>query len=756
MSPQISVIIPTYKRAPTLARTLKALLANDFPAGQYEVIVVDDAGDEDTEATVAALSGGGAELTYTVNAGRGAAAARNAGARLARGDVLLFLDDDMQVTDTHLADHVRTRREHPDALIGGTRWYSPDSLAALEATSFGRYRISLERAYADGRGEVSADESIMPAPTLASYDLSLSRRSWEALGGFDESFPYAGAEDQDLSRRAVAAGLELIRNNAIKLLHDDPTTTLRDFGLREERGAHTVIAMARKYPDVLGEFGRNDPIMRGDGIRLVSEKLAKEILSLPVSLVLLHRVADQAAALGLPDRVVWPLNRIVVGLHTFLGYREALGLGGRRGELAGSRSGTVDQSAPEEVSSVLLICQEFPGFAVSGGIGTYAEIVARELAVRGVEVHVLCVGTGLPREAHERDGYTVHTAPYTQLRGFGRPLGLPRLGLWVSQAYSVWREYRRLGLEVDVIESPELYAEAAGIALLDRRTPLVVRLHSGFAVLAVPPQNTGLDYRATVAVEDFAARSADIVVSTAPHLASTTHDLHLDPRRTRAIIYPVPERPLAPAVESNVVLFAGRLERRKCPEVLIEAAPEILRSIPSARFRFVGADTSDPERGSYRSFLEALAVERGVADAVEFVGQVPHEQVQVEMSHAGVCAFPSRWESFGLVVADAAAIGRPVVVSNIAAFTDFVSDGFSGRIVTREDGSSWARAIIAALTERERSSEMAAELRDQLQARAAPATVAGEVLESYAAAVSVRKARRGRSVLSACLRRRSA
>ena len=759
MSLAVTVVIPTYKRTETLLGTLGALLANDFPANEFEVIVVDDAGDDQTRLAVLGLQTDH-ELRYLANPGRGAAAARNAGARVARGEVLLFLDDDMHVGRGHLRAHLNTRVEHPTALIGGTRWYSPAALTALEATAFGRYRISLERAYARDRGE-SEVGGVSVAPTLASYDLSMTRGAWAELGGFDESFPYAGAEDQDLCRRAVQAGLTLIRNDGIRLLHDDPATTLRQFSQREERGAHTAVAMLRKYPDLLGDFGRNNPIGRHDSFSTIAEKLAKELLSLPAVLAVLHRAADIATRSRMPDRILWRVYKVVVGLHTFLGYRDALGLKGplrasdkdQPTAIAGSR----DTGAGTEAASslrVLLICQEFPGFGVSGGIGTYSEVVAKELACRDIEVHVLCVGTGQIRGTHRRDGYTIHTAPYRQVRGFGRPMGLPRTGLWVSQAYSVWREFRRLRLAVDVVEAPELYAEAAGIALLEPTAPLVVRLHSGFAVLAIPPADKGFDYEATLTVENFAVRRAHIVVSTAPHLAAVTDELKLDHRRTRPIIYPVPEQALAAPTDSQIVLFVGRLERRKGPELLIDAAPLVLKAIPGARFRFVGMDTDDPERGSYRSFLEARAEERGVRDAVEFLGRVPHDQVHIEMTAAGVCAFPSVWESFGLVVSDAGAIGRPVIVSDIPAFTDFVSDGATGLVVKNADGDAWAEAVIAALTDRESSRAMGERLRDYLQQRAAPGVVVDQVVESYRSAIRESQARRPRTLIATLLRRR--
>lgn len=390
----------------------------------------------------------------------------------------------------------------------------------------------------------------------------------------------------------------------------------------------------------------------------------------------------------------------------------------------------------------LLVCREFPGFAESGGIGTYSGIVARELAGHGVDVHVLCVGDRQPRASHQQDGFVVHTAPYQQVKGFGRPLGLPRLGFWASQAYSVWREFRRLRLDVDVVEAPELYAEAGGIAHFAPHTPLVVRLHSGFAVLAVPPHDHGPDYRATVWFENLAVRRADVVVSTAPHMRAVREDLALDAARTREIIYPVAERPIAAPNMSSMVLFVGRLERRKRPELLIEAAPRVLEMIPHARFVFLGADTVDPAYGSYRRYLERLADERAIRGAIDFRPPVPQEQVQSVMAEAGVCVFPSRWESFGLVVAEAGAIARPVVVSDIPAFRDFVTDGASGDIVRSADARSWADAVIRALSDRQRSLEMARRLRSDLRDRAAPPVVAEQILESYTAAIAHRRRHR--------------
>jgi GT2 family glycosyltransferase len=257
------------------------------------------------------------------NAGRGAAAARNTGARAASGGLLLFLDDDMRVEPEHLIRHVETHERFPGSMLGGDWWYTPRALRVYESTPFGRYRLALERGYVPGRGE-GGQTGVSEVSTLASFDLSLSRTDFWRVGGFDESFPYAGAEDQDLSARAARAGLRLLRHHGIRLLHDDRHATLRQFALRQQRGAHTVLALVRNFPQFHGQFYRNERLSRRDSPALVARKCAKSLLSAPPALATLHGLAGALERVGAPDRLLWPLYRLILGLHIFRGYRQAL------------------------------------------------------------------------------------------------------------------------------------------------------------------------------------------------------------------------------------------------------------------------------------------------------------------------------------------------------------------------------------------------------------------------------------------------
>src|SRR5215472_4926639 len=89
-APRVSLVIPTYNRAASLGRLLRCLAGITQPAGGLEVIVVND-GSTDATATVAAEAG--AICITQANAGR--ARARDKGWRSSRGEIVVFLDDDV-------------------------------------------------------------------------------------------------------------------------------------------------------------------------------------------------------------------------------------------------------------------------------------------------------------------------------------------------------------------------------------------------------------------------------------------------------------------------------------------------------------------------------------------------------------------------------------------------------------------------------------------------------------------------------------
>jgi glycogen synthase len=383
---------------------------------------------------------------------------------------------------------------------------------------------------------------------------------------------------------------------------------------------------------------------------------------------------------------------------------------------------------------VLLVSQEFPPETAWGGIGTYVDVLGEALAAKGVEVHVLSVVDGQPASTTEVAGVTVHRFPLPRVRGPARffPEAWPRVWLPATVA----RLSRDLGFRPSVIECPEWRAEGLALALRGA-LPVVVRLHSSarqlFPHTGQGKRLRGLDGRLSARLEEASARRAHVVVSTGSNLADVATRMGLDERALHAIPYPVRLPQASPVPNSGAprVTFVGRLEPRKAPDVVLRSAPKVLAAIPDARFVFVGRDVGEPGAPPSSAWLRAEAERLGVAHAIELRGQLDRGGVVEELRRATVCAFPSRWESFGNVVAEAAAVGRPVVVSSIPPFRELVEDDVTGRIVESEDADAWAAALLGLLSSHERAQAMGEAGAKLVAGISDPARVADLALAAY-------------------------
>jgi D-inositol-3-phosphate glycosyltransferase len=286
----------------------------------------------------------------------------------------------------------------------------------------------------------------------------------------------------------------------------------------------------------------------------------------------------------------------------------------------------------------------------------------------------------------------------------------------------------------DVVECPEWGAE--GLLLRATGLPVVVRLHSSAAQLFPYTLQgaglLGLDGRAAVALEARAARRAALVTSTEANAESGARALGIDPAGVRRIAHPVVAREPAPwpAGAAPRVLFAGRLEARKGPETLLRAAPAVLAAVPGVRFAFAGRDAGSA------AGLRRLAGELGVAHAVELLGHCDRAALEAQIAAATVCAVPSRWESFGNVVAEAALLGRPVLASDIPPFRELVDDGETGRLVAAADPGAWAPALVEVLTNSARARAMGRAGAARVRTLGDPARIAAQTLAAYRDAIA--------------------
>ena len=209
--PNVSVIVCTYNRANSLARTLEALARQTYPKDKFEVIVVDDGSVDETRQICEKMQNSRPSFTYhRLETNRGLSAARNTGIKKATADKLLFTDDDC---------------------IPAHTWV--EKLTA--ALSNGRHIVSgavdtHSKSYAKLCHNISAFHGVLPSQKegprklIAGANMGFSRLVLEELGGFRTAWQIG--DDTEIMLRAWKSGYEAFFTPDAVVMHDPDRNTL--------------------------------------------------------------------------------------------------------------------------------------------------------------------------------------------------------------------------------------------------------------------------------------------------------------------------------------------------------------------------------------------------------------------------------------------------------------------------------------------------------------------------------------------------
>jgi glycosyltransferase involved in cell wall biosynthesis len=197
-NPIASVVIPTRNRPQEVERCLDALSKQTQPSGSFEVIVVDD-GSEPALAIDPQRWAAKFELKLIHQKNTGPAGARNRGVAEARGEFLAFTDDDCLPTPTWLEKLVAALRANPEAMVGGSTFNGLKNDLFAETS-----QLIVQLVY----NHFNRDPA--NAYFFASNNMACRRIDCLHLGGFDEEFPKAAAEDREFCDRWRMQGRPLV------------------------------------------------------------------------------------------------------------------------------------------------------------------------------------------------------------------------------------------------------------------------------------------------------------------------------------------------------------------------------------------------------------------------------------------------------------------------------------------------------------------------------------------------------------------
>jgi GT2 family glycosyltransferase len=255
--PLVSVIIPTYNRRDSLARTLRSLAEQDYGAASIEVIVADTGSTDGTREMAAGFPSGlrVRHLPLQKKFLSDAPVARNAAAAIASGEILVFVDSDIVVPRHFISEHVFCHRSVAHAFVGGTVCHVFGmSMEQTDGDNIaGEHVQGMIAPYQAGMLEFSGNPASCRFPWSYCYgaNYSLAKADLITKGLWvDEQFAEKGVEacDTELSYRAHLLGQRIVFSRYAVAYHDLGTVPTFDSQERTRRVIKGLEFIGEKHP----------------------------------------------------------------------------------------------------------------------------------------------------------------------------------------------------------------------------------------------------------------------------------------------------------------------------------------------------------------------------------------------------------------------------------------------------------------------------------------------------------------------------
>jgi D-inositol-3-phosphate glycosyltransferase len=353
---------------------------------------------------------------------------------------------------------------------------------------------------------------------------------------------------------------------------------------------------------------------------------------------------------------------------------------------------------------------EQPGTGDAGGLNVYVVEVARRLAERGVEVDIFtrAVSRDVPPVAELAPGVLVRhltAGPFEDLDKADLPGQLCHFTFEVLRAEAAYAPGR-----YDLVHGHYWLSGQVGAVAKERwGVPLVQSMHTlgrvkNAALAAGDAAEPGVRIRGEAEV----VAAADRLVANTDEEATELIRLYdADPARVRTVNPGVDLSLFRPGsrrqarlrlglpADAVVLMFAGRVQPLKAPDVVLRAAAALTRDDPDLARRLCVAFVGGPS-GTGRADpdgLTELSAALGISRVVRLEPPCPQLELADWYRAATIVMVPSHSESFGLVAVEAQACGTPVVAASVGGLRTAVRDGVSGILVDGHDPASYARVV---------------------------------------------------------------
>lgn len=356
-----------------------------------------------------------------------------------------------------------------------------------------------------------------------------------------------------------------------------------------------------------------------------------------------------------------------------------------------------------------------PGTGDAGGMNVYVLELARRLAERSIEVDIFTRATSssLPPSVEAAPGVRVRNIAAGPFEGLSKGELPGQLCVFAREVLRT--EAHHEPGHYDLVHSHYWLSGQVGALARDRwGVPLVHTMHTMAKVKnALLAAGDTPEPMARVIGEEQVVEAADMIIAnTDIEAKELINSYDADPARVEVVnpgvdldlFRPRPQSEararLGVPADAHLLVFVGRIQALKAPDILLRAAAALLERDPALRTRLIVAVVGGPS-GSGLEHPEALAQladSLGVADVVRFVPPVGRESLVDWYAAASLVCVPSYNESFGLVAVEAQAVGTPVIAAAVGGLPTVVRDGHSGILIGGHDPRDYARAIERIIT----------------------------------------------------------
>ena len=232
----ISIIIPTKDRGQVFDEALRSVV-KAVDGLDAEVIVIND-----SKSSRPVIPTEFRNVNLIDNPKGGVASARNLGASLSHAEFILFMDDDFLIPPDSIIRAIEIAKRDQKKIHLFNWVYPPILQQSLTKFQFGRYLLAYGFTSVKGwLGDEWRDEDVFELKDGASYFLPIKKSIFFEIGGYNEDFPHAGAEDYDYVQRAKEKGIRFYLDKSCVLYHNEgDRINLKSWLKRKERNGETL------------------------------------------------------------------------------------------------------------------------------------------------------------------------------------------------------------------------------------------------------------------------------------------------------------------------------------------------------------------------------------------------------------------------------------------------------------------------------------------------------------------------------------